>query len=166
MSKLAILPTTSRKRSSDSSFNLSPLHEEFDRMFRDFFHAPTHLTSPFGSLHGSSSNLTPSMDFTETDKAYELTTELPGVDEKEIEMSLSDGMLTISGEKKSTHEESDKNLHRMERSFGSFKRAVSLPNDVDIDQVKATLKNGVLTVSMPKVPESQGRSRKLEISKS
>jgi len=94
--------------------------------------------------------LTPTMDVTETEKEYEVTAELPGMEEKDVDITLSDGVLTIRGEKKSDHEEKGKDYHMVERSYGSFARSLQLPASVDPSAIKASLDKGVLKVSVPK----------------
>ncbi len=97
-----------------------------------------------------SARLTPMMDVTETEKEYELTAELPGLEEKDVEVTLSEGVLTIRGEKKVDHEEKGKDFRMVERSYGSFTRSLELPAGVDPKTIKASLEKGVLTVSIPK----------------
>ena len=95
-------------------------------------------------------DLTPTMDVTETEKEYEVKAELPGMEEKDVEVTLTDGVLTIRGEKKIDHEEKGKGFHMVERSYGSFSRSLELPAGIDPETIKATLEKGVLTVSIPK----------------
>jgi len=90
------------------------------------------------------------MDVTETEKEYEVTAELPGLEERDVRVTLSDGVLTIRGEKKIDHEEKGKDFRMVERSYGAFSRSLELPTGVDPNTIKATLEKGVLTVSIPK----------------
>ena len=90
------------------------------------------------------------MDVTETEKELEITAELPGLEEKDVDITLSDGVLTIRGEKKADHEEKGKDFHMVERSYGAFARSLQLPAGVDPNTIKASLDKGVLKVSMPK----------------
>jgi HSP20 family protein len=90
------------------------------------------------------------MDVTETEKEYEVKAELPGMEEKDVEVTLTDGVLTIRGEKKTDHEEKGKGFHMVERSYGSFSRSLELPAGIDPETIKASLEKGVLTVSIPK----------------
>src|SRR5206468_11266488 len=91
--------------------------------------------------------LTPMMDVIETDKELEVTAELPGLEEKDVDITLSDGVLTIRGEKKADHEEKGKDFHMVERSYGSFARTLQLPAGMDPNMIKASLDKGVLKVS-------------------
>jgi HSP20 family protein len=139
--------------------------------------APARQTTPFGTLQREierlfddfgrgfpafgSSELTPRMDVMETDKTIELTAELPGLEEKDVDINYADGVLTIRGEKKSEKEEKDNNYRLIERSYGSFSRAIELPSGVDPASVKASLTKGVLTVTVPKPAPSV--TKKIEI---
>lgn len=100
---------------------------------------------------GEGVDWTPSLDITETGKTVEVRAELPGMERKDIDITLDGDMLVIKGEKKHETEEKDRSYHRVERSFGSFYRAVRLPNDVKTEEIDATFKDGVLTVNLPKV---------------
>ena len=94
---------------------------------------------------GSTWAAVPAVDIAETDKAYEITAELPGMDEKNIEVKFADGVLTIRGEKKDEKEEKKKDYYLSERSYGSFQRSFQVPDGVDTDKIEATFKKGVLT---------------------
>jgi HSP20 family protein len=107
----------------------------------------------------------PTVDIAEKNSAYEVTAELPGMDEKDIEVTFSDGVLTIKGEKKEEKEEKDKDYYLSERRFGSFQRTLRVPQGVDADKISATVKNGVLTVTMPKTAEAQKRQKSIPINK-
>jgi HSP20 family protein len=117
-----------------------------------------------GSIQSTEFTLNPKVDITEDDKSYKMSAELPGMDLENINLDLSDGILTLSGEKK-TEKEEDKegNYHLMERSYGFFKRSFSLPPSVEEDKIKADFKKGVLTVSMPKSEKAQKLQRKISI---
>ena len=92
----------------------------------------------------------PAIDVAETDKAYEITAELPGMEEKNVEVKLANGVLSIKGEKQEDKEEKDKNYYMRERNFGSFERSFQVPDDVEADKIAASFKNGVLLVTLPK----------------
>ena len=142
---------------------------ELDPVFRGF---RTHLDNLFEDWFGRTMGgaLAPRVDVSETAKEMRLAVELPGVEEKDIDVSMSGNELTIKGEKRSEREEKKDQeegrvFHRIERSFGAFQRTVAVPFDVEPDKVTATFKDGVLTVTLPK-PEgaaAQPQSRRIEV---
>jgi HSP20 family protein len=132
------------------------LHREIDRLFDEF----THGLPSFGTF-GESMKMLPTMDVSETDKEIEITAELPGLEQKDVQVNLADNILTIRGEKKAEKEEKDKNYRLIERSYGSFERSLELPANVDADAVKATIDKGVLKVVVPKPAPAQ--SKKVEV---
>jgi HSP20 family molecular chaperone IbpA len=99
----------------------------------------------------------------QTDKGYEITAELPGMEEKDIDVKLSNGILTIRGEKRDEKEEKKQNYYMRERSFGSFERSFQVPEDVDVNKIGASFKKGVLTLMLPKSAEAQKAEKKIEI---
>jgi HSP20 family protein len=103
------------------------------------------------------------VDVTESDKAYEITAELPGMDEKDIEVNVANAGITIKGEKKEETEEKQKDYYVSERRYGAFERYFGLPESVDVDKIAATFKNGVLRVTLPKIAEAQTPARKIEV---
>lgn len=105
----------------------------------------------------------PAVDVSESDKAYEITAELPGLDEKNVEVSVANGGLTIKGEKKEEKEQNQKDYYVSERSYGSFERYFGLPEGVDADKIEASFKNGVLKVMLPKTAEAQKPAKKIEV---
>jgi HSP20 family protein len=119
----------------------------------------------FGKIETTDFSLNPKVDITEDDKSYKLSAELPGLDLENINLDLSDGVLTLSGEKETEKKEDNKegNYHVMERSYGSFKRSFSIPPSVEEDKIKADFKKGVLSVSMPKSEKAQKLQRKISI---
>ncbi len=106
---------------------------------------------------------TPAVDFVEKDKEYEITAELPGLDEKNVEVKLSNGILTIGGEKKEEKEEKKEGYYYSERRYGSFKRAFRVPEGVEADKIEAAFDKGVLTVRLPKTPEAQRAQKTIEV---
>ena len=140
------------------------LHREIDRLFDDF-------TRGFGMLGTQgSSNLVPSIDVTETDKEIVITAELPGLERKDVEISLEDDVLTIRGEKnieaeqkddKSDKSDKNKNYHLTERSYGMFYRMLQLPAGIDPSKVQATMSKGVLKVTIPKPARTE--AKKIEV---
>jgi HSP20 family protein len=98
----------------------------------------------------------PKVDFSETKDAFMVKAEIPGVEPKDVSVSLENQMLTIKGEKHKEKEEKDEKYHRVERSWGGFSRTIMLPAGVDTEKVNATFKDGVLTIKLPKTPEAKG----------
>jgi len=122
---------------------------EIDRLFDDF-------TRGFPAFStGGANELLPSVDVTETDKQIEITAELPGLEEKDVQVNLADNVLTIRGEKKEEKEEKDKTYRLVERSYGSFVRSLELPEGVDANAIKASIDKGVLKVTVPKPAPAQ-----------
>lgn len=105
-------------------------------------------------------------DIGEDDKAIEISAEMPGMDEDDVDLTLSDGVLTIKGEKKAEHEEKDKDYHLTERRYGAFQRSFRLPDTVDEGKVKASFEKGVLKVVLPKSTKAKAKTKKISISKS
>jgi HSP20 family protein len=129
---------------------------EVDRLFDDFFSGRSPTRWP-----GEGIDLR--LDVSETDKELTIAAELPGVDEKDVEVTLADDLLTIRGEKKREHTQRNGDYHMVERSYGSFARSLRLPFKVDQDKVDARFEKGVLTISLPKPPEIQQSTKRIEI---
>ncbi|EPR35667.1 heat shock protein Hsp20 [Alkalidesulfovibrio alkalitolerans DSM 16529] len=123
-------------------------------LMEEFWKEPLKAFDDFPAFRGMGY---PAVNVAEDDKRVTVTAELPGVDPKEIEVTLERGVLTIRGEKKFEDEEKKDNYHRIERSYGSFSRSVSLPRPVKEDEVKASYKDGVLTIEMPLAEEAKAR---------
>lgn len=141
-----------RERSLSSQPFLS-LQREIDRLFDDF----TRGFPNFASVPGNG-KLMPMTDVTETDKEIEITAELPGLEDKDVQINLADNVLTIRGEKKSEKEQKDKNYRMVERSYGAFERSIELPEGVNADAIKASISKGVLTVTVPKPAPAQAKT--------
>ncbi len=105
----------------------------------------------------------PAVDVAESEKGYEIKAELPGMDEKDIEVKVTDGSLTIKGEKQEEKEEKEKDYYLQERRYGSFERSFELPESIDPDKIEASFKKGVLTVTLPKKAEAQKPAKKIEV---
>ena len=105
----------------------------------------------------------PAVDFAESDEVYEITVELPGIDDKNIEVKLVNGGLRITGEKQDEVKEKKKGYLLHERHFGSFERYLRIPEGVDQDKIEASFKKGVLKVVLPKKPEARKPEKKIEI---
>ncbi len=105
----------------------------------------------------------PAVDFVERDNAFEVHADLPGLDEKNIEVKVAGGVLTIKGQKEENKEEKKEDFHLRERRVGSFERALRIPDGVDTDKIEAAFKKGVLTVTLPKTAEAQKPVKKIEV---
>jgi HSP20 family protein len=150
------------KRESDHPFY--GLQQDLNRLFDDFFRGFD--ATPYGTSGDRFGAFSPSIDVKEDDKEINVKAELPGLDEKDVEVLLTDNSLTIKGEKKEDKEDKGKNYYRMERSYGSFRRVIALPQGLDPDKAKADFKNGVLSISLPKTEEASQNARKISIKKS
>jgi len=138
---------------------LAPWGLDFDRIMRDFF-SDTDLAPFYGE---GAAGFQPKLDLAETDKEVRITAELPGLEEKDIEVSLNENTLSLKGEKKSESEEEGKNFYRRERSYGAFYREVELPAEIQAEKISATFKNGVLTVVLPKAEKSKAELKKIPV---
>lgn len=146
------------------------LRHEIDRLFDDFgqgFGRSPFRRSLVDLEPHWARNLTwgaaPAIDIIEKDETYEVTAELPGMDEKNIEVKVANGGLTIRGEKKEEKEEKEKDYYLSERRYGSFERYFRVPEGVDTDKIEASFKKGVLTVTLPKKPEAQKPEKKIDV---
>jgi len=170
------LPVKNEKSSSvPSEFRpFDTLRRQVDQLFRDFDRGwdvwqpfsrsmfdlapawPTEMT--WGTV--------PAVDVAEHEKAFEITAELPGLDEKNIDIRVANGVLTIKGEKSEEKEEKRKDYHLSERRYGSFRRSFSLPPGVEADKIDAKFQKGVLTVTLPKSTEAQKQEKKISVTTS
>ena len=149
---------------------LESLRQEIDRLFADFgvgswrspFRSSLFDMDPFRRATAAFSGV-PAVDVAETEKGYKVVAELPGMDEKNIEVKVANGILTISGQKREEKEEKKKDYYVRERRFGSFERTFQVPDGVDLDRVDASFKKGVLTVTMPKTAEAQKAEKKITV---
>jgi HSP20 family protein len=146
-------------------------HDEMDRLFDRFaggFGLPTLRrffdTAPSWTYESSFSFPTPAVDVTEDEKAYKITAELPGLEEKEVNVTVAGGMLTIKGEKSFEKDEKNKSRHVSERAYGSFQRSFALPEGIDADKIGADMAKGVLTVTLPKTAQA-AKQQKIEVKK-
>ncbi|WP_028054513.1 Hsp20/alpha crystallin family protein [Sinorhizobium medicae] len=141
------------------------LRTEVDRLFDDFgptlWHRP--LVSAFMRRMPRQSEIAPAVDVAKTEKSYEITCELPGMEETDIEVAVSSGTLTIRGKKQEEKEEKRRGYVLSERRYGSFQRAFRLPDGVDADNIAAKFSKGVLSVILRKTPQTQQSARKIQI---
>jgi len=143
---LELVPRTS------NWLSLMPEYDLFDRMFNDW---------SVPSLWMEENVVVPAFDITENEKEYVISGEIPGIDPKDLEVTLSDGILTIQGEKKQESEEEEENYHRIERHYGSFQRSFRLPENIKRDELDANYKDGILRLTLPKSKESE--VKKIEV---
>jgi len=141
----------------DRSDSVSSLHREVNRLFDNFFRG-------FGVpvlAGGDRGLLAPSVELAETDEEIRVAAELPGLDDKDVEVIVEEGVLTLRGEKKSEVEDKDRGYS--ERSYGRFERRIGLPKGIEQDKASATFKNGVLTVTVPKSTSAGQDVRRIPI---
>ncbi|MBM3466273.1 MAG: Hsp20/alpha crystallin family protein [Alphaproteobacteria bacterium] len=128
----------------------------FDDLFNELYSLPTSFLSKSGM------DLSPRIDISETDSEYKIEAELPGINQKEIDVKIDNNILTIKGKKEDVKEEKEKNYHLRERYYGAFQRSISLPNNIEPEKIKASFENGVLNISVPK--NDKRTPKKIEIS--
>ena len=149
---------------------LANMRREFDRMLEEFPWAGWRRplarfdVEPFFRGFGGVGAV-PAVDIAEKDKEYEITAELPGMNENNIDVKFADGVLTIKGEKKEEKEEKKKDYYLSERRYGSFQRSFPVPESVDANKIEAKFVNGVLTIKLPKSSEAQKNEKKIAITK-
>lgn len=144
-------------------------HDEMDRLFDRFaggFGVPSlrrwFNIEPTSTYESSFSLPNPAVDVTEDGKDYKITAELPGLEEKDLNVTVAGGMLTIKGEKSYEKDEKNTDRHVSERAYGSFRRSFALPDGVDADKITADMAKGVLTVTLPKTPQA-AKQKKIEV---
>ncbi len=132
------------------------MRREMDRLWDSFLERrPVKAEEEGGFL--------PALDLAETDSELVVKCEVPGLDPKDIDISLSDGMLTIKGEKKQEREEKEADYHLVERSYGSFTRSIRLPKEVQGGKISASYKNGILKITLPKSEEAKKKEVKIKV---
>lgn len=146
------------KRNEDSVFSLQ---RDMNKLFDDFL--DDFRLAPFRVEKGAPAAFIPSINVSETEKEIAVSAELPGMDEKDVTVELDDDVLTLKGEKKMETDEKGKGWHRIEHRYGSFQRSIQLPAGVDASKVKSTYKKGILNVTLPKLPEEQGKKKTISI---
>jgi HSP20 family protein len=167
------MPVKTEKTSVPSNENdwmpFDSLRREIDRLFEDFrpfgWPLPTRRSSFAMDTPRATDgwSMNPAFDFVEKNAEYEITAELPGIDEKNIEIKLSNHLLTIRGEKSESKEENDKDYFLSERRFGSFQRSFLVPEGVDTDRIDANFSKGLLTLHLPKSAEARNAEKKIEV---
>jgi HSP20 family protein len=140
---------------------MESLHRSIDKLFAEAWNggfAPSLLSDTW-----TKGAITPRLDVVEDDKAYRVSVELPGMNEKDVAVTVKDRILTIRGEKKEEKEQKDKDVFRRERAYGSFRRVLELPAEVDGNQIAAKFKDGVLTIELPKTKEAQDKVKQIPV---
>ncbi len=153
-------------------YPLARLREDVDRLFDDVFSGRRwplgRAAEEWGRVPSyfsvaGSGLIDVKMDISETPDAIEITAEMPGVGEEDVDIELTGGMLTIKGEKKQESEEKKKDYYRSERTYGSFQRSFGVPDSIDTDKIEARFDKGVLHVTLPKKPEAKAESKKIPV---
>lgn len=152
---------------------LMGLRDQIEDVFDRYFHGwPGHMPR-LGQLWDMEPGLglkgferSPRIDMNETDKGYEITAELPGLEEGDLDVNVTDDMLTISGEKKEEQEKKEKDHYVKERRYGRFSRSLRVPQDSDVDNINASFEKGVLKVEIPRTGDVRKKGRKIDIGKS
>ncbi len=152
MEKRALTPWSSGLEKSTRA--MGSIHEAIDRLFDDWFNGFEMETLPVFEGRRWGTDI-PKVDVAEGDKEFKVTAELPGIDEKDIDIEMARDRLIIKAEKKEEKEEKHKNYFRKERSFGAIHREIPLPTEILADKASAEFKKGVLTITLPKSPEAQ-----------
>lgn len=145
-----------RRREWEEGGLLRPF-EEMRRMMEDFW------MTPFDALGRWGDGFVPKVDVKEQDKDIVVSAELPGLDQKDIDVTVSKDSVRIAGEKKHEEEKEEKGYYRRETSYGTFERVIDLPTEIDEDKAEAEFSKGVLTIRLPKSEEAQAKQRKIKI---
>lgn len=147
----------SRTPSVGTMASNDPFFRTFDRLFNDSFLQPFGLMNRFFTESLGEGTWRPAADIAETDEAYQVSVELPGLTKNDIEVTVENNVLTISGERKWDAQESRDRYHRVERYYGKFSRSFSLPQQVTAEKVQASFKDGILSVTVPKAENARPR---------
>jgi HSP20 family protein len=159
-----LLPAIDRKNRGDDDHPFYSLQREMNSLFDDFFRGFD--ITPHGFYTSRPASFSPSVDVKENEKEYIIKAELPGMDEKEIEVMVTDDSVTIKGEKKEETEDKGKNYYYMERSYGSFHRVIPLAAEAESGKAEASFKNGVLSITIPKSQTAKAKVTKVSIKSS
>lgn len=162
-------PSAPAARVGDLIEPFTALRRDIDRVFEDFTRSfpsmfdfdPFRRLGPTFDIRGI--EMAPKVEVSEDKKAYEISAELPGVEEKDVKLTLQDDVLTVSGEKKSEREEKEEGHHVSERSYGSFQRSFRLPDDVNADRISAKFDKGVMTITLPRAGTAKPKGRSIPI---
>lgn len=142
-----------RRRDDDP---ITRMHRDMTRLFEDFVGAGL----PDWPSPSREMLLQPEVDIAESKKAYRISVEVPGVEEKDLDLSIEGDTLVVSGEKRQEHEDDEEGFHRVERRYGRFRRLLTLPGDADADNIKASFGNGVLRIRIPRSADGEAPGRR------
>jgi len=156
-----LLPTVNRKGKAEDYHPFYSLQREMNSLFDDFFRGFDII--PRGFYRSGEVSFMPTVDVKESEKEFTIKAELPGVDEKDVEVTVTDNVVTIKGEKKEEKEDKGKNYYYMERSYGSFNRVIPLTEEIESDKAEASFKNGVLNITIPKSQTAKAKGTKVPI---
>jgi len=162
-------PSAPAARVGDLIEPFTALRRDIDRVFEDFTRSfpsmfdfdPFRRLGPTFDIRGI--EMAPKVEVLEDKKAYEISAELPGVEEKDVKLTLQNDVLTVSGEKKSEREEKEEGYQVSERSYGSFRRSFRLPDDVNADKISAKFDKGVMTITLPRTGTAKPKGRSIPI---
>lgn len=149
------LPVRRNQKGREDELSVTPWRSPIDQLFDDRFWNPWEIMRMPRIFPGSRAAWLPKLDMSETDKEIRVKVDAPGVDPKQITISVEDTILTISGKREEKREEKGENFYRMEREVGSFQRSLELPTGTDTTKIEATSHAGVIDITIPKKPEAQ-----------
>ncbi len=152
-----LTPFSGRSLAQGGADPFSALQRELNRVFDEAYSG----RAGAASMPAAANVL--KLDVKEDDKAFHVTADMPGMEEKDVEVTFDDGLLTIRGERRFERDEKKDTWHVVERSWGSFARQLSLPANVNAEAIEAKFDKGVLTVLLPKQPEAQSKAKKIEV---
>ena len=150
-------------RSQDVADPFTMLRRDLDRVFGDFLNEWRWPDRNLNMLDRQMGGFMPEIDMKETEKEFRVTADLPGMDEKDLEVSLIDGGLSIKGEKREEYEEEKGDIYRSERRYGAFERMLRLSSDIDVNKAKATFKKGVLKITLPKTENARSNRKTIPV---
>jgi HSP20 family protein len=156
-----LLPDVVRKVRTDDDHPFYSLQKEMNNLFDNFFRGFD--VSPRGFAASGIGGFVPSVDVKENEKEFVIKAELPGVEEKNIEVMVTNDSVTIKGEKKEEKEDKDKNYYYMERAYGSFSRVIPLEAEIESDKAEASFKNGILDIKIPRNQTAKAKGTKVPI---
>lgn len=161
MTLYELMPLRKNRKNGNSQDPLATMDRLHRSLFDDFF--GDFAIEPFGAFNNAQGAFVPKVNLTEDENNVYVSAELPGLEEKDIELSLTDNQLTIKGEKKQHHEEKETNYYRQESAYGSFQRIIGLPSEVNADKSEAKFANGLLEIKLPRLKPEVTKAKKINI---